>query len=302
MTRHFIVFALLTVIPVTAFCEEPLKYDAKLKPSFYNQRDGNKYNIGLDFNADASYQLYTGKETTYKKSAFFEFKSEGLVTGDKDSNPRPIRAEFLFDGFLNLFGPEITKRGAQEDEVIIVQHGFNYGRLNSGIDIGYETDQAFDNRNLTAGITFGYVLTENAGLKALVPSLAVAYELVRVERSDLQDTLNADDKNYDRYRIAASWKVPVGNYLPEKFKPLSLHLDGRYFKDMKRNDAIKDADQDEASYGAVALQYTFDKARLFGMLSGIFLKVSDGRIPPATEKSTQIHLGLILWEGQTSTD
>ncbi|MBI5740969.1 MAG: hypothetical protein HZA16_09625 [Nitrospirae bacterium] len=48
--------------------------------------------------------------------------------------------------------------------------------------------------------------------------------------------------------------------------------------------------------GAAALQYTFNKAALSGMLSGIFLKVSDGRIPPAAEKSTQIHLGLVLLE------
>lgn len=52
---------------------------------------------------------------------------------------------------------------------------------------------------------------------------------------------------------------------------------------------------------AGALNYTFDEPTLFGMLSGVFIKVSDGRIPPATEESTQIHVGVIFWEEEATS-
>ena len=295
MIQGFLILFITILIPATGFCgESPVEYSIKLKPSILNQDDGNKYGAGIDFKAFVSYKPYTGEEITYRKALGVEIRSEGMLATDKDLNPRPLRAESVFAGFLNMSGPKIAERGEQEGEEIITQYPFDYGRLSTGLNIGYETDQQFDNRNITAGGEVAYVYVEHANWKALVPSLIAAYEWVSVDKSERSESLGVEDNGFSRFRIAASWKVLVGEYLPDQLKPLTFHVDARYFNERNRPDAIKDLNEDEASYIAGALNYVFDKPVAYDLISGVFLKVSDGRIPPAVKESTLVHLVVIF--------
>lgn len=300
MTARILVVLVVVFFPLKGVCDEsPYEIDLSLRPSILKQQDGTKYGFAIKHDMLARCHLIRGKGTTYRKAALLEFTSEGMLVADKDLNPHPLRAEALLGASLNMSGPKIARRGAEEGEEIISQYPFNYGRLSAGLNIGYETDQTTDNRNATAGAELAYVLTENQGLKALVPSLSALYEWVCIDKSEFQDRLRIDDDTCNRFRIAASWKIPIGDLLPAPFNQFSFHADVRYFRDYGRPGAIEEAKKDESAYIAGVLNYTFEKTILFGMLGGIFLKVADGRIPPAAKELFQIHLGIILFQAKT---
>jgi len=75
-----------------------------------------------------------------------------------------------------------------------------------------------------------------------------------------------------------------------------LHVDARYYKDFGRSENVKTADLEESKYFATALNYSFKEPYFYDILSGVYLKVSDGRIPPIEENSTQVYAGIIVWE------
>ena len=275
-------------------CPGKPEFKAKLKPSLINGEEDN-YGGALDMELSVHYSLWCGTETQYKKKLFSEVELNGILVTDTDLNQRPIRTEVRIAGSINLSRPKIVGRGDREGEIVVTQKGFYLGRINGGLNIGHETDQEFNNQNYTVGAELTYVFTKHEGWKALIPSFSAAYEEVDSYESDILENIGVEDDHYERFRIEGSWKFLLGDYLPESFEPLTLHVDARYYKDFGRSDAFEATDLDESKYGAVSLDYTFEEPYFYEMLSGVYLKVSDGRIPPIEENSTQVYAGIILW-------
>lgn len=275
-------------------CPEKAEFKTKFKPSLI-KGDGDNYGGALDMELSANYHLWCGKETQYKKKLFSELELNGILVTDNDLNQRPIRTEARIAGSINLSRPKRVDRGDREGEIVVIQKGIYLGRINAGLNLGHETDQEFSNQNYTVGAELTYVFTKHENWKALIPSFSAAYEQVDTYKSDILDNIGVGDDNYQRFRIESSWKFLLGDYLPESFTPLTLHVDVRYYKDFGRSDAVKATDLDESDYFAVSLDYTFEEPYFYDMLSGVYLKVSDGRIPPIEENSTQVYAGIILW-------
>ena len=272
-------------------------YSYNVKPSIVHQENGDGYTGGLAFDGSVLYDAANSSDTLANpKGGFARFKAEWLLTGDGDHNSKPLRAELVAGASLHWQRPKRTELGPNPGDEIVTQEGFERGRWNAGLNVGYETDQALDNRNVTAGGELGYVLTVNEGWRALIPSLYAQYEWVSVQRSEIQRAANIDDTGYPRYRVSASWKMPVGDLLPPALKPLQLHLDVRYYKDFQRPEAIERSGMDESRYVAGALSYNFRSPVPLGTVSGVFVKVSRGRIPPVVQKATDVYIGFVLWE------
>jgi len=271
-----------------------------LKPALLEQPSAGSFMGGLDFGFKASYRLASSPAKTYRRSAFGSFDLQGLLTTDSNHNPRPITVSLGAGGAINLSGPKIAERGPRPGTEIIKQKGFYYGRASGSLDVGYETDQAGDNRNFIVGAKLGYVFTQpTSWYQDFIPSFVAAYDYVDIDKSQMQEQLGADDGDYQRGMVAASWKFRIGHYgrLPEYLTGLSLHFDLRFYHDFNRSAAIEDADKDQAHYFACSLNYTFKKALWGNTLTGIYLQFNDGRIPPATDDDTQVFLGVILWQG-----
>jgi len=263
-----------------------------LNPVIQNDTESEKYTAGIEFDLYGKYEPFTGEAVTYRKSVVVAGNAGGLLTLDKKLNSTHLRGAITLGGAINLSGPKISERGDQEGEEVIIQQPFDYGRLNGGFNAGYETDQALDNRNLTIGLKLTYVYLQHQGWKMLIPSIHTWYEYVQMDKT----TLLADPENYERFRVAASWKAPVGDWLPDPFAPLSLHLDARYFMDVERAEAIETADMDQSHYVAAYLNYTLPNPLLGDFISGVYLKVSDGGIPPVVVETTRLHLGIVFFE------
>lgn len=300
MQRILLFIVSVLIISGNGFCDEissleEKPYGFKFKSSLI-KGDEDNYGGALEMNLSANYYIWKSEEIEYKKKLFCGVKMNGMLVTDSDLNQRPIRTEARIAGSINLSRPKKTKRGDQEGEDEIIKKGFCFGRINTGLNVGHETDQEFSNQNYTVGAELTYVYTKHESWKALIPSFSAVYEQVGSYKSDILDDIGIGNDDYQRFRIESSWKVLLDDYLPESCNPLELHVDARYYKDFGRPDIIKTADLDESKYFAVYLNYIFEEPYFYNMLSGVYLKVSDGRIPPIEENSTQVYAGIILWE------
>jgi hypothetical protein len=171
-----------------------------------------------------------------------------------------------------------------------------WGYLYGGIDVRHEADQQFKEQNFNIGLEAGYINPRDVNIWSFIPSVIMALELVDPFRSELRDDLNADDEMYARLRIEASLKSSFGRlfFQETRLAPLGLRFDFRYYKSYGLPERVEDADQEEALYLAGAVTYTMDHAwGVFDHLM-VFLRISDGRIPPLTDDETIVTLGALM--------
>lgn len=255
------------------------------------------WTASLDYDLGVAKELWSQPErTSFRTYLNGRLGTRGTVAVDPDLNTHALTTDGGLTTAINLYRPARVELGSRPGEYRTVEEGFNYGRTSLSILGGYEADQRFDNRNITAGVEVGYALAENQGLKSLVPSLFVGYDLVFVDRSELNRRLGVDDDSAGRLRVFGSWKVPVGQWLPAPLDALDAHLDLRYYLSNSVEKEVRRADKDDAVYVAGALSYSFRDAPLFGFVNAVFLRIADGRIPPVTDDATTVTIGLALWE------
>ncbi len=258
--------------------------------------DGD-WTASLGYDVSLTYDIWSAPtNTSFRKSFSARIASEGTVAEDADLNTKPLKADAKVTTAINLYkAPKITL-GAEPGQYETVSDGSNFGRADVSAMAAYETDQEFDNRNITLGAELGYVLPENVNAKGLLPSVFLGYDFVMVDESEIQDDLGVDNDSALRFRAFASWKVPIGQWLPKSLDPLNGHVDLRYYHSSRLPDALEAVDQDEATYAAGALSYSFGDDPLWGIVNAAFVRLVDGRIPPNTKDETTITAGLVVWE------
>jgi hypothetical protein len=142
-----------------------------------------------------------------------------------------------------------------------------------------ETDQDYDNSQLAASAWLGEVNVASQGRWSLLPSIVVHADLLKVGESPV------DEEYRSRVRLLGSLKRTLTGRL-------SLHLDGRGFWEFNVSEAWEQADQDQAHYAAAALSYYLEEPTW--LVSGLYLRISDGRIPPVAADQTFVGVGIIL--------
>lgn len=274
---------------------EPVKFGHSLRPGVLTSR--GDWTVSLDYDLQASKRFWAEPEAvSFRRELTVFAKTDGALAADPDLNTTPLVTQIGTRGYLNLYRPSRMEPGQEPGTFRTIQRGLNWGLISLGLLAGYETDQRLDNRNVTAGAEAGYALTENHGLKALIPSFFVGYDYVRIETSKLQRTLGVDDKDSGRLRVFGSWKLPVGSLVGGAFDPLNAHFDIRYYRSDGLPNALRARDEDDALYTAGALSYSFGPQPLAGFVNALFIRLANGRIPPATKEATTVTLGLTVWE------
>jgi len=197
---------------------------------------------------------------------------------------------------INLYKPRIVIPGEKPKTYIVKSNGFDFGRADFSLAGGYETDQKLDNSNYVFASEAALVQTDHRGIRGFFPSVFLGYDLLRVDASQTQDNNSLDDDSAERFRAFAQWKLEIGSWISDKLDPLKLHIDLRCYKIDGLPDALENADEDEATYAAGKLTYSFTGKEPFGIINAVFLRVDDGRIPPVIEDATCITFGITMFE------
>lgn len=256
----------------------------------------SEWTPALNYDVKVSKVMWSEPEKQgFRKYLSVHVATRGALAGDADLNNKPLIADAGCTTAINLYRSPIVSLGEQPGEYKTVEEGFNRGRLSFSLLVGYESDQTLENRNITGGAEIGYVLTENQGFKALVPSIFMGYDFVLNDHSDLEQNLGDHDDSR-RARVYASWKLPVGQWISGSLNGLNAHFDLRYFKSDGLSKTYRDADQDEAVYKSGALSYSFGSEPLWGVVNAVYVRLTNGRIPPVTDDNTTVMVGLTVWE------
>ena len=235
-------------------------------------------------------------KTEFRKKLELRLGSEGSIATDADLNTKPLKADARLAFAVNLYKATRTIPGDKPKTRKVISQGFDLGRADFSLVGGYETDQPLDNRNYTAGGEAAWIQTRHRGFRGFVPSIYLGYDLIRVDKSQIQEDLGVDDKDSERFRAFAKWKLEVGEWISEPLDPLKLHLDLRYYKTKSLPDVLNAADQDETTYAAGTLSYSFTGKEPWGIINTVFVRFDDGRIPPAVEDGSTITFGVTLFE------
>ncbi|OEU65195.1 MAG: hypothetical protein BBJ57_05785 [Desulfobacterales bacterium PC51MH44] len=313
MKKRFLIYLVLhsLIFGYSAFAQKSLpsegnekwKWQRSFSPDTL-ENDGTwgaslDYKISLtgELFAEPKYVNSSGKDITeFRKKLDLRLASEGSVATDADLNTKPLKADARLAFAVNLYKATRTIPGDTPKSSTVISKGFDLGRADFSIVGGYETDQRLDNRNFTAGGELACVQTRHDGLRGFIPSIFLGYDLIRVDTSQIQKDLGVDDRNAERFRAFAKWKLKIGGWISETLDPLDLHIDLRYYKTESLPDALNNADQDEATYAAGTLKYSFTGKEPWGIINAVFVRIDDGRIPPTTEDGSTITFGVTMFE------
>jgi hypothetical protein len=290
-----LLFLLLVLFSGTARGSDSLDFKHSFRPALLTAHGNWTGAISYDLGVSTVLVSRVEKES-FRKSLTAHAATRGTVAINPDINTEPLNADAGITTSINFYQPPIIVPGEKPGELVTKEEGFNYGRLSFSLLGGYETDQKLDNRNVTAGAELGYALTETQGFKSLVPSVFVGYDFLFVDHSELQKSLGLDDSDSRRLRVFASWKFPVGQWLPPVLEPLTAHFDLRYYLSDGLPSVYRATDRDDAIYAAGSLSYSFSREPLWGFVNALFVRVATGRIPPETKDATTVMVGLAVWE------
>jgi len=241
---------------------------------------------GVKFDLAVKHEVLGNAAKAWRRYLKIAATSQGEPTLQNGFSTQP----FVIDGGLELsqllFKPA---RAANDDPDSdeMAEAGFDWGQIDVGLWARYEKEQAGDS-NFAFAAQLGYVYSLKQGMRWLIPSFIAAYNRVNVDRSDVRELFGATD-DFDRYRLDASWKIPLFG------SNLSAHADVRFSWDRSQPQAIVAAGLDESQYLAGGLRYAFNEP-VFGFLHACRVMVSDGRIPPANVDQTTLHIGFIVFQ------
>ncbi len=176
--------------------------------------------------------------------------------------------------------------------------GFNFGALEFRGHARAETDQKFDNANLTGGAGLHYDTTMYAESKLVPPRLGVMYEYVQPVESDARDAAGASDDPYPRVRAYVLWRQSVSDFTdgPAILLPLALEIHYKYTHELDSPDQWRSAHNNRADWTSVRLIYRMPKdVREHWLISEAYVGYATGREMTSLENDQQVLVGVTAW-------
>lgn len=283
--------ALLSAVafaPCVRGAECPVDYT--LAPGVLSS-DGD-FSLGLDYSLSYGNDWFD-QFASGNYDGYFEVKLDGEFALDADLARKPLVNQ-VRGGFSRHWmslppgGPPaagaIPAAGAAAMD--------DRGVFGAGFALRHEADQELNQQDIVGGAELSYVNIRDEGIWSFIPSIIVAFDLVR--SIDEPHSRHADgdaDKDHSRVRIEGSLKSSFGRHVFERgslWEPLGLRVDVRHHELAGADNTLDDS----STYGAVALTYTFKEQGGRWRHTTAFLRFSDGRIPPAEENDTVVTLGI----------
>jgi hypothetical protein len=290
MKIDFFKAGLLLAIAAPALLAEPAAFDWSVKPALLNSDNLSDLTAGARFKFSAD-RAGVG-EANWSVGALLE----GLVAAKAAANNEGIDAQLKGGAFRSFGREEKLDLGPVNKNATLTPEKppFSY-LLSAQLAVGCETDQRFDNSQISVGPELGFA-HDNEGIAALVPSVYVSYERINLLAAKNLEQLGIPENDYWRLQVSASWHtMPFAQNIsaPAWLKPIGLHGDLRYCRSYdipKEGEALS---QKENIYVAADLSYELSQTSV-PHLNQVYVRVSHGRLPPATREDTTVYVGFVF--------
>lgn len=278
--------------------------DASLRPKILSGDSLDDWTVGLSYHLD--YRKFGIWDVRLGEAdMLLEVKLAGTLAFDSALNTEALISEALI-GISLLTGqagedPLVPGQDPKKNLGRAADYG-SRGYLYAGTDLRHETDQELEEHHLGVGVEVGYINPKDEGIWSFIPSVIVAVEWINPFESQLRDDLSLGNPGFARFRVEASLKSSIGQKLfaGTPIAPFGLRFDYRYFVSDDLDKALKADGHGEITYFAAALTYSHrGSLGPFGRQT-FFVKLTDGRLPPATQDETVISLGVIVPMGKPS--
>ena len=284
-----------------------LKTDWSLKPSLLNASLDNDFAAALKYDAKLNYNLGLAP----RDDVTLTLESRGTVATRASANSENLFAAFLF-GYSHDFydwtssGP-VPEKGQRRGRPLptIEQNPFS-ALVDFSFKTRFETDQQFDNYNVTYGPQLGFTPKHQQGWTYLLPSCYVDYSRVEILHSQRYEQLGINEDALWRFDASAGWLYPLGSELARDIpwlRPVDLQFDFHYYQSFNLPARARAASLDEAFYYAGTIGYSLrsinpDHPSGFARyVPYIYVSVGHGRLPPATRSQTMVFVGIIYGKG-----
>lgn len=297
----FVAASLLGYSARTADEPSAFKYDWSVKPGLLHGSHDSEFVPALKYSALMRYDWapWTGPATAFAKA-----RSEGTVATEASANSENLFAELMFGGdiYFGTPAPDVAPPPPPGDfdpnQVPPTPVGrTHYGFLEGAVKTRFETDQSFNNYNLTYGPHIGYVHRNSAvGFWPLVPLVQADFQRVEVLQSESFEKRRIDEDAFWRFGLTAEWNWQVGEQFARNsyyVRPVGVYGRLSYFQSYDMPKGATRAEFDESTYVAGGLNYAFTKINLSYLRSG-FVTVAHGRLPPAVREQTMVFIGITL--------
>lgn len=270
-------------------------FSARLAPVLLHSDQHDKVVGGLRFGFQYDRHWYSApRPNAFRKGGYARAGTEGALAWKARYNPENLAASV--DGGLSINLSRHTPTPFNPDDTttaVVRPRNPYFGRLAVGASGRAETNQSFEEVNLSGGVRAAYTYIRNEGWEALIPSAVVEVAWVTPVESEVRDALALPDEAFPRLHLAASWNVPIGALLgAAPLRPLGLHIDTRYYKSWRLDPVLEAAHFDEAAYAAASLSYELVGRVPF--VNEVFVRFSDGRLPPDFREDTFFFIGIVL--------
>lgn len=286
--------------------EKP-KWNLSLKPALMQESSEDITAGALKFDGKIRYDLGLAP----RDDLAISLESKGAVATDARANSENLYAALHF-GYSHQFSSWKTvvttnrtsgRPGARPVKRLAYDFG---GLLDLFLKTRFETDQPWNNYNLTYGPHLGFSPMHQTNLSYLVPSFYVDYQRVEVLYSRYNEQHGISDRSFWRFDASAGWFLPVGTWFLGNIpwlKPLDVQYDLHYYRAFDLPTGASSAGLDDAYYHAVTLGYNLrilaknPEAEPWWKPAYAYVSVGDGRLPPNPHEQTSVYIGLVFLFG-----
>ncbi len=304
MKKIFQTCVALSVFALSARAEElnDFKTHLSLKPSILHGSLDKNFAAALKYDASLKYNLALAP----RDDLAFTLESRGAVASKPSANSENLFAAFLF-GYAHDFydwtaSEPVPVAGERRGRALptIQQDPFS-ALVDFSLKTRFETDQLFNNYNVTYGPQIGFTPKHQQGWAYLMPSCYVDYSRVEVLHSQRYQQLGIAENAFWRLDASAGWLYPIGSewFRDNRWlRPLDVQFDFHYFRSFDLPAAAQHASLDEAFYYAGTIGYNVrsinpDHPSAFARyVPYIYVSVGRGRLPPVTRSQTMIFIGV----------
>lgn len=278
--------------------------DLSLKPSTLHGSADGKLAGALKFDGRLRYDLAPSRVDGFSVVA----DTKGTLATEAQANSENLYAgvelgwAHLHESWTTLTNANRTSQrpGARPVEKLEYQLGW---LLDVFFKTRFETDQQFDNYNVTYGPKIGFTpIHRTTFVRQLVPFLYVDYQRVEVLKSDDFVARGIDEDAFWRLDVSANWDLDVGGQFLNHvrwLRPISLGFDLHYYRAFDLPDGAEEAGFDDGLYYAGTFNYNFRAlydevpAKWTDWIPLVYCSVGHGRLPPTLEEQTMVFVGIV---------
>ncbi len=307
MHSHRLAIATLASLLVHVACmfasDDDWKFDTSLKPSLLQGSRNNvtapavKYSAGMRYNAGLNPD----------DDLALSLESKGVLATDSRANSENLFAA-LHLGYSHLFADwemvattNRTSDGPSGRPVFKKVDKFG-GLFDLFVKTRFETDQSFENYNVTYGPHLGFSPLHRRGITWLIPAAYVDYQRVEILHSKRYRDLGISEDAFWRFGASAGWRLPFGDEFLQDFRylrPLEAEFDLHYYRAFELPGKAKAAHLDAGLFYSGTLHYNLrainpgtDKFPWWKPYA-VYVTVGHGKLPPVARDQTTVYVGVV---------